>query len=346
MPSPTANPQPGRAARVLLTATIAGAAYLDFFSLKASGFSAPNALDAVLHGQATAPEQYRMGVLWLAHTLSVHLHLALPFTLAAIDALCGLVAVLTLFRIFERSATYTHATTPTRWLGVVTFVLLIHWFLAWLLWLPKPETLPTAMLLALMLALWQPRQTTSTARQLATAAAILVLTLLLCTLRTDVACLLNAGIFLFVLAQPEAKLALRRPVALATSAVSALSAAAIQLWLAHVAYPQATYGNVKLWQLRPNLIHASRWPPFVIFLLPLAWMLVQLARRRSRTVAVSLAFLTGAALYFALWFTIGKIDEVRIFLPFAFALTPLTAQLAMLRAESSSEDLACRETRP
>jgi hypothetical protein len=42
---------------------------------------------------------------------------------------------------------------------------------------------------------------------------------------------------------------------------------------------------------------------------------------------------TGAALFGLLWIAIGKIDEVRIFLPFAFALAPLTAEMAILRAE-------------
>jgi len=35
--------------------------------------------------------------------------------------------------------------------------------------------------------------------------------------------------------------------------------------------------------------------------------------------------------YAVLWCTIGKIDEVRIFLPFALALAPLTAEMATLR---------------
>jgi hypothetical protein len=33
--------------------------------------------------------------------------------------------------------------------------------------------------------------------------------------------------------------------------------------------------------------------------------------------------------FLAMWVTVGRIKEVRIFLPFALALAPLTAELAM-----------------
>jgi apolipoprotein N-acyltransferase len=85
--------------------------------------------------------------------------------------------------------------------------------------------------------------------------------------------------------------------------------------------------------------HATRWPPFVLFLLPLLWMLIQVARRRFAKDATGLAFLVGALVYAALWITIGKIDEVRIFMPFALALVPLTTQMAMLRLRDSEQQL-------
>jgi hypothetical protein len=65
-------------------------------------------------------------------------------------------------------------------------------------------------------------------------------------------------------------------------------------------------------------------------------MAVQGLRRRFERDPAGVAFLFGAVLYFALWISIGKIDEVRIFIPFALALTPLTVQMAMLRVEDYS----------
>jgi len=48
-----------------------------------------------------------------------------------------------------------------------------------------------------------------------------------------------------------------------------------------------------------------------------------------------LAVLVGAGIYMGLWVTMGKVDEVRIFLPLALGLAPLTAQMVMLRARES-----------
>lgn len=322
---------PERTAQILLTLTMLGACYLDFFGYRAQGFAALGSLDDRLAGAATAPEQYRLGVVWLAHWMVLHLHVAPTMALASMDGLCGLVAVLVLFRVLLRTEVYGHASVTVRWFGAAAFVLLMQWSLAWLLWLQKPETLPAAMLLALMLWLWQ----SGHAMWLAKAAAIFCLTLVLATFRADIACLLNAGILLFALSK-RGELALGRTAAVVVAGLSALAAAGIQLWLMLVAFPHASYGHVKMLQLWPNIKHGTRWPPFAIFLLPLVWMVVPVVRRRFARDPAGVAFLFGALLYFALWITIGKIDEVRIFLPFAFALTPLTVQMAMLRVEPYS----------
>lgn len=47
--------------------------------------------------------------------------------------------------------------------------------------------------------------------------------------------------------------------------------------------------------------------------------------------------LVAAAIYAGMWVTVGKVDEVRIFLPMALALGPLMAELAMLSASKDRE---------
>jgi hypothetical protein len=39
----------------------------------------------------------------------------------------------------------------------------------------------------------------------------------------------------------------------------------------------------------------------------------------------------GAVIFMGMWLLVGRIKEVRIFLPFALALAPLTVELAMQR---------------
>jgi hypothetical protein len=326
---------PERTARALLVATILATSYLDFFGYRSQGLTAELAWTDRLRGVGLAPEQYRVAIVWLAHTLAVHLHIKLRMAFASIDLVCSMTAVLVLFSVFVHTDAYRDASRVGRWFGAAVFVLLIHWFLGWLLWLQKPETLPAAMFVALMLWLWQPpRQPSSEpSRPAARAFALIALTLLLATFRADIACLLDAGILLFVLTRPGLPLSLPRILARAVSFIGALSAGIVQLYLIFIAFPHANYGRTKVRQLLPNLVHATRWPPFALFLLPLAWMAVQVARRRYTRDAAGLALLTGAALFALLWFCIGEIDEVRIFLPFAFALAPLTAEMAILLVE-------------
>ena len=42
-----------------------------------------------------------------------------------------------------------------------------------------------------------------------------------------------------------------------------------------------------------------------------------------------IAMLTGALIFLGMWVTVGRIEEVRIFLPFALALVPLTIEIAL-----------------
>jgi hypothetical protein len=338
-PQKTAGPE--TMARTLLAVMMAGVCYLDFFAYRAQGWADPAMLPkltARLHGAADAPDQYRMGVLWLAQWMAVHLHVAMTMSLAVIDGVCGMVAVLVLYQVLLRTEVYAEASAVERWFGSAVFVLLMLWWLLWLLWLQKPETLPAAGTVAGMVWLWQSAPHPSQKRDgWGTRAFGLVgLSVLLAAFRADVTCLLNVGVLAYVVVRREPRLALRLPAAVVVSLTSAVIAGAMQVWLVRVAYPQAGYGLVKFWQLWPNVKHGTRWPPFAVFLLPLVWMGVQVWRRRFAGDAAGLAVLCGAMVYAVLWCSIGKIDEVRIFLPFALALGPLAVEMAMLRVREMS----------
>jgi hypothetical protein len=324
------NEGPERTTRVVLIASMLGVSYMSYFAYRAAAEGAWNDL---LAGHANAPEQYRIGVIWAAHWLSQATHLPLAYALAAIDGLSGIAALLLLLNVLERSEFWQRASATARWLASASFIALTLWFVAWLPWSRKPETLASAMFVAATVLLWQKSSARPQLHPAARAVALLLLAGLLAMFRADVAFALNAGFFAAALILSETALALSRKFATAVSAAGALLAAAIQLWLAHVVYPQATYGAVKMWQLRPNLIHVTRWPPFAVFMLPLVWMLAQLYRQRSIVSGLNRAILIAALFDLALWVTVGKIDEVRIFLPFAFALMPLITELVLLRVQ-------------
>jgi hypothetical protein len=73
------------------------------------------------------------------------------------------------------------------------------------------------------------------------------------------------------------------------------------------------------------------FPPFLLFMVPLAWTAVQAWRQRAMLDTGSRALLLGAAIYLVLWIVFGKLDEVRIFIPFAIVLIPITMELAVRR---------------
>jgi hypothetical protein len=324
---------------VLLVGGVLSACYADFWAYRAAGLGQPGVWDDLLQGRGAAPEQYRIGVVWAAKSLAGLWGWKLPAVLAGIDALCGVVAVLMLVRVFERTTVFRRAEPLMQWFGTAAFVVVTAWPLAWLLWLQKPETLPTAMFVAAMVGLWQgdPRSENPDLGHPGwwTAIGLVGLSVGLATFRADVAVAVNLGVLVWTAMRRRPGLALGRAAAMATSAAGVLLAGGMQLWLMRVAYPQASYGRVKLWQLVPNLHHATRWPAPVLFCLPLAWMAWQVGRRRGLGEdGVGMAMLVAGAIYALLWVTVGKVDEVRIFLPMALALAPLTAEMAMLRAGS------------
>jgi hypothetical protein len=84
-------------------------------------------------------------------------------------------------------------------------------------------------------------------------------------------------------------------------------------------------------QLFTNLKTPREQIPFLLFLLPCGWTLVTQVRRRYRVDSGLIAMLVGAVIFLGMWVSVGRIEEVRIFLPFAMALIPLTIEVAMQR---------------
>jgi len=102
-------------------------------------------------------------------------------------------------------------------------------------------------------------------------------------------------------------------------------------------YPQANYGDTKVLQLFLNLKSPSSFAPFLLFLLPTGWTAVMLVRRRYQAESAGIGIFTAAVIFLGMWVVVGKIAEVRIFLPFALALAPLTVELAMQRFLSGAD---------
>jgi hypothetical protein len=323
---------PKRVVSVLLSAIVLSTGYLDYWAYSQSFYKEPNIWMDIVSGTGDAPNQYRIGVIDTAYFLARHLHLGMRHTLALLDVIAGMIAVFALFLVLQRSAVYGRASAAAQWFGAASFIVLVQFYLAWLLWYQRPETLPTAAILALALLLLAIKlPLPEGVGRMATVAGLLLLAVAQGFIRADVAFALHLGIVLVCLTSAGKGFALPRGVQAGTSLVAVLLALGIQYYLMKRLYPLANYGDTKVLQLFLNFKSPWGFAPFLIFLLPSGWTAMMLTRRRYRTESAGIGMFTAAVIFLGMWVVVGKIAEVRIFLPFALALAPLTAELAMQR---------------
>jgi hypothetical protein len=323
---------PGRVASILLCVMVLSVGVLDSREYGREFHQNPNAWMDVVAGTASAPAQYRIGVVDTAYFLVRHGHLALGHVFTVLDVLSELTAVFVLFWMFRRSMAYRRAGLTAQWFGAASFLILMQFYLGWVIWYQRPETLPTAAMLAMALVLLTVRlPLPGAAGTVATVVGVLLLAVAQGYVRADVALALHAGILLVCFTPLGDGFALRRGVQAGTSLVAMALAGGIQYDLMRRVFRQANYGDTPVFQLFLNLQAPSTQLPFFLFLVPFIWTAVTLLRRRYRVESAGVGMFAGAVIFMGMWLLVGRIKEVRIFLPFALALAPLTAELAMQR---------------
>jgi hypothetical protein len=323
---------PGRVTSVLLCVLVLSVGVLDSREYGREFHQNPNAWIDVIAGTANAPTQYRIGVVDTASFLARHGHLELVHVLTLLDVLSGLVAVFVLFWVLRRSTVYRRGGLSSQWFGAASFLVLMQFYLGWVIWYQRPETLPTAAMLAVALALLTGRlPLLDRLGTVVAVAGLLVLAVAQGYIRADVALALHVGILLVCFTSAGSGFALGRWVQAWTSLVAVILAAGIQYDLMRRVYPQANYGGTPVLQLFLNLQAPTTQLPFFLFLVPFGWTAVMLVRRRYRPDSAGAGVFVGAVIFLGMWLMVGRIKEVRIFLPFALTLAPLTTELAMQR---------------
>ncbi len=322
--------------------------FLDYWEYSRSFYKDPDIWASTLRGTTEAPAQYRIGVLKAAKFLILHSHLGaamgMRHALALIDFAALLVAAFVLRMLLTRSATWKRASLAAKWFGAAAFVLLLEYSLAWLTWYQRPETLTIAALLAL--SLWLSTYRLPVGKlvgTLLTALGLVVLGVLQGFTRADVGVTFHFGVALICLTRQGKGFALPRWVQFVASLLAAAAAGGTQLYIMRVLYPRASYGLTPRFQLPLNYTDHIRVVPFALFIVPSVWVAVQVVRRRFRPGPAQAGLLIAAAIFVCLWCVLGKIDEVRIFLPFAFALAPLSVEAALARVAAVEDVSATRD---
>lgn len=309
----------------------------------------PSRWMSVVRGTADAPEQYRVGVVMAGWWIAEHLRVRMSLVFGVFDMIAGLTAALVLYRILEATEIYGRESVAMRWLGSASFVALTVYYVDWTNWYQKVETLPTAAMVALMLWLWTPRVGDGAGdglrgRQWGIALGFVGLAGGLALVRADVAAAVCGGIFLASWMKISPRLALPRAAAMATSVVAAVVVLGIQVYLMRVAYPHATYGGVHVLMLKHDFKRLTKWASLLIFTAPFLWTAVQAGRRRFAGEGAAGAFLVAGMGYLGLWVALGRLDEVRIFIPMAMASIPLTVEMLLRKVQGAERGQAADET--
>lgn len=296
-------------------------AFLDWSEYRRSFRIDPDGWKLYFVGGIQAPWQYRIGVWYVVRWMNHWLHLKPYDALTLIDVLCLALSLWVLLRVLRNSQSYKIASTSAQWLAVVVVLFLAEYYVIWGHWFQAEDTLLSILFVSLSLALIYGGIVQS---RLLACCLLIVLGWMQGFIRADVAVVLHAGFFLAILLNRKADVPLGRSRQAMISLLTAFVAGCVQLYLMFVRFPNAKYGAEGVIQLANNL-HPEMWLTTLLALLPFWLLLGLIAGKRYRPGAVTVMLLTSSLLYLPLWAIVGLLDEVRIFLPFAFALMPATA---------------------
>jgi hypothetical protein len=306
-----------------------GYTFLDYWNYSRTFHEGGGEWEALLAGRSFAPAQYRIGVLRTADLLARLTHTQLRHMFATIDFVCLGVSLALLLYLLSRSDIFSRAGRIAQWLQASLALGCFLLYLIWSFWFQKPETHATLLLLVLSAAAAQWR------RHVPAAVALIALAAIGATVRADAVIAFHAG-FLAVCLLPQARsLHLGRAMQVVASVLSIVAAISVQYFIMHRMYPDAPR-QVSAFQLFSNL---KSWMNY--FVVGAAffpwWITLRLAVRRWRGLdGWCVGLVLGSVVHFALFYIFGIAWEVRIFLPFAMTLVPVTVTLAYTAIDRSA----------
>ncbi|MEO6828716.1 MAG: hypothetical protein ABI164_02825 [Acidobacteriaceae bacterium] len=294
----------------------------------------PDGWRLYLSGGIDAPWQYRIGP-WIVVDWMDRLFHWKPYdTLTLLDVLCLGFALWIMLQMLRNSHRYLALSPHMRWLPLTAALFVAEYYLVWGHWFQTSVTIPSILFVVLSMALMDGKAVRNRA---ASSVLLILLAGVQGLIRADVAVVLHAGFFLAVLFNRKNRVFLGRGQQAITSLIAATLAGCIQLYLMFVKFPHARYDAGGVFRLSTNL-HPGMWLTMLLALLPFWLLLGVIAKKLYRPHGAEIMLITSAVLYLIVWAMVGLIDEVRIFLPFSFALIPATvmALTGLLPTESHS----------
>jgi hypothetical protein len=298
-----------------------GYTFLDYWNYSRTFHEGGGEWEALLAGRSFAPAQYRIGVLHVADLLARLTHTQLRHMFAAIDFVSLGVSLALLLWLLGRTEIFRSAARLGRWLQASLALGCFLLYLLWSFWFQKPETHATLLLLVLSATVAQWRQ------RVPAVVALIALAAAGATVRADAVVALHAGFLVVCLLPQSRSLALGRATQAVASVLAIAAAIGVEYVIMHHVYPNAPR-QVSAFQLVSNL---KSWLNYFVVAAALFpwWITLGLATRRWPALdGWAVALVIGSMVHFALFYIFGIAWEVRIFLPFAMTLVPVTVTLA------------------
>lgn len=309
----------------LLILIIASYSFLSYWEYSKEFYTNPAGWSNLLQGNSAAPAQYRIGVVFVAGFISKlsNGHLAIRHGLTLLDLIFLTVGVFTTFLLIARMRFCMAASHSARCITYLLAILLLLFYLSWTFWYHKPETIANFCSLAVASALMSGRFRIPTPLAMI---GLILISAYLGTIRADAGFALNLGILLIAILLGGRVLPLGRVTQILTSIIGLGAVIGVESYIKYVLYPHNPFSD-SLIQLGTNL--KSPIALFcVVFALAPYFLIVTLARKHwTQLEAWECALVLASVIEFLLFFVVAKVDEVRLFLPFAMALLPTSAIL-------------------
>ncbi len=310
----------------------AGYTFLDYWGYSRVQHEDPSSWQKLAAGQGIVPAQYRVGVYYSANLFARMGHLQFRHIFALTDGVCLLASLAILFLLLTKREGFRILSPAQQWSQVLLALLLTQIYLGWTLWFQEPETMPSLMILASSALLCSGHVRVPRSML---ALTLLLVALLGATIRVDAVVAFHAGMLLVCMVALGRGMPLGRGWQAAISVASLALALGTAYYLAHFVFPHNAR-EVALLQLPDNLRSLTGAMVLLCTLPP--WLLTMwlAARRLSALDSWTIAMLAGSLIDFGFFVTFGMSEEVRIFLPFAMILVPVSAPILMGWMEQGS----------
>ena len=282
--------------------------------------------DPVVKNEANAPYQYRIGLALVVEFIRTHSSLQLRHIYGAIDGITMFLSIiLIIYNLFLPNKNYFEHS-----IQLLIIIVLWSYQLLWTLtWYPVPYTFPALFYVTCFYTFYFAWNSKSRSKWKLVSFGLItfLLSFYFCFIRPDVSLALGIG-YLFT---ASAYIFFNHKSGISPSVflygiyagIIVIVSLVLQFYLIMV-FPNAINDSEVAFQLMKNF-NLWRLIPFILFMLPIffAYFLMLQKKFILSTNYSNSALLFSGIVYILIWLMYGKIDEVRIIVPFSFLIVAI-----------------------